>query len=317
MSTPDRPVPYRTLPAARVAETTAPVRWLLDGLFLAGGAGILGGAPKTGKSFLALELAVAVASGTLGAGHWAVATPGPVLLLAAEDPLAVVVQRLTALAAARARTLVTLPVDLIVEPSVRLPDGLPRLAATVAQRRPVLLILDPLIRVHRADENSAPEMAAVLDGLRTLARDSGCAVLLVHHARKAPALSSLGHGLRGSSDLPAFGDSNLYLRRLGANGPLELRPPRRGRHRPLRPRGRRPGQPAPRAPPDPCPPRARPALHRHAQDGPRGPQASARRSLAHPGRRRPPRPRRTGRLDGGAPVCSGSSPYRWEPERKH
>jgi hypothetical protein len=223
MSTPDRPAPYRTLPAARVAETTAPVRWLLDGLFLAGGAGILGGAPKTGKSFFALELAVAVASGTPGAGHWAVTSPGPVLLLAAEDPLAVVVQRLAALAAARARALATLPVDLIVEPGVRLPDGLPRLAATVAQRRPVLLILDPLIRVHRADENSAPEMAAILDGLRTLARDSGCAVLLVHHTRKAPALGSLGHGLRGSSDLPAFGDSNLYLRRLGTTGPLELR----------------------------------------------------------------------------------------------
>jgi RecA-family ATPase len=153
---------------------------------------------------LALELAVAVASGTPGAGHWAVTSPGPVLLLAAEDPLAVVVQRLAALAAARARALATLPVDLIVEPVVRLPDGLPRLAATVAQRRPVLLILDPLIRVHRADENSAPEMAAILDGLRTLARDSGCAVLLVHHTRKAPALGSPGHGLRGSSDLPAL-----------------------------------------------------------------------------------------------------------------
>jgi hypothetical protein len=146
-----------------------------------------------------------------------------VLLLAAEDPLAVVVQRLAALAAARDRALATLPVDLIVEPVVRLPDGLARLAATVAQRRSVLLILDPLIRVHRADENSAPEMAAILDGLRTLARDSGCAVLLVHHARKAPAGPSPGHGLRGSSDLHAFGDSNLYLRRLGAEGSLELR----------------------------------------------------------------------------------------------
>jgi hypothetical protein len=122
MSTPDRAAPYRTLPAARVADTTTPVRWLLDGLFLAGGAGILGGAPKTGKSFFALDLAVAVPSGTPGAGHWAVPTPGPVLLLAAEDPLAVVVQRLAALAAARDRALATLPLDLIIEPVVRLPE---------------------------------------------------------------------------------------------------------------------------------------------------------------------------------------------------
>jgi type II secretory pathway predicted ATPase ExeA len=50
MSTPDRVAPYRTLPAARVATATAPVRWLLDGLFLAGGAGILGGAPKPARA---------------------------------------------------------------------------------------------------------------------------------------------------------------------------------------------------------------------------------------------------------------------------
>ncbi len=38
--------------------------------------------------------------------------------------------------------------------------------------------------------------------------------MLVHHTRKnAPGGVSAGQGLRGSSDLHAFGDSNLYLRR--------------------------------------------------------------------------------------------------------
>jgi len=187
MNTPEPAAPYRTLPAACLADPTAPLRWLLADLFLAGAAGILGGAPKTGKSFFALELAVAVASGTPAAGRFPVPAPGPVLLLAAEDPPAVVVQRLAALAAARAHAFATLPVDVIVEPGVRLPEGLARLGATVAHRQPRLLILDPLIRLHRADENSAPEMAGILDGLRALARATDCAVLLVHHTRKAPA----------------------------------------------------------------------------------------------------------------------------------
>jgi hypothetical protein len=86
-----------------------------------------------------------------------------------------------------------------------------------------LLILDPLIRVHRADENSAGEMAAILDGVRALARATECAVLLVHHTRKAAAGGVAGHALRGSSDLHAFGDTNLYLRRVASDGPLELR----------------------------------------------------------------------------------------------
>jgi hypothetical protein len=220
MSTPD---PYRTQPAAALADPTAPLPWLLRDLFLVGAAGVLGGAPKTGKSFFALELAVAVASATPAAGRFAVATPGPVLLCAAEDPPAVLVQRLAALAAPRARPLAALPVAVIVEPGVRLPDGLDRLAATVAQVAPRLLILDPLIRLHRADENSAAEMAVILDGLRTLARATACAILLVHHTRKAPAGGIPGHGLRGSSDLHAFGDTNLYLRRVGPDVALELR----------------------------------------------------------------------------------------------
>jgi hypothetical protein len=223
MSTPDAAPPYRTLPAAQLADPTTPLRWLLADLFLVGAAGILGGAPKSGKSFVALDLAVAVASGTPALGRFPVAAPGPVLLLMAEDPPAVVVHRLAALAAARAQALATLPLAVIVEPGVRLPEGLARLTATVAQRAPQLLILDPLIRLHRADENSAAEMATVLDGLRTLARATDCAVLLVHHTRKAPAGGVAGHALRGSSDLHAFGDTNLYLRRLGPDAALELR----------------------------------------------------------------------------------------------
>ncbi len=223
MSTPDAPVPYRTLPAAQVADPTAPLRWLLTDLFLVGAAGILGGAPKVGKSFFALELAVAVASGRPALGRFAVVAPGPVLLLAAEDPPAVVVQRLAALATAREAALATLPIAVIVEPGLRLPEGLDRLAATVGQQQARLLILDPLIRVHRADENSAGEMAAILDGVRALARATDCAVLLVHHTRKAAAGGVAGHALRGSSDLHAFGDTNLYLRRVASDGPLELR----------------------------------------------------------------------------------------------
>jgi hypothetical protein len=223
MSTPESPAPYHTLPAAQLADPTAPLRWLLTDLFLVGAAGMLGGAPKTGKSFVALDLAVAVASGQPALGRFAVATPGPVLLLAAEDPPAVVVQRLAALATARGHALAALPVAVIVEPGLRLPEGLDRLAATVGQHQARLLILDPLIRVHRADENSAAEMAGVLDGVRTLARATDCAVLLVHHTRKAPAGGIVGHALRGSSDLHAFGDTNLYLRRLASDGPLELR----------------------------------------------------------------------------------------------
>jgi RecA-family ATPase len=214
--------PYATLAAAELASKTAPLTWLVDELFLHAGAGILGGTPKSGKSFFALDLCVAVASQSHCAGRFAVPSAGAVLLLCAEDPDAVVVARLEALCRARSRTLHELPLDVIVDP-VRLPDGIDRLAATLASRQPRLLLLDPLIRLHRADENSAAEMSVILDGLRGLARASGTAILLVHHTRKAPAGASSGASLRGSSDLAAFGDTNLFLRKLGDRGILELK----------------------------------------------------------------------------------------------
>jgi hypothetical protein len=215
--------PLATVHAAQLVATSTPVQWLVQDLLLVGGAAILGGAPKAGKTFLALDLCVAVASGTTGAGHFRVEAARPVSLLCAEDPSPVLAARLAALARSRSRALEELPLEVIVEPAVRLPDALPRLAATLERSRPGLLLLDPLIRLHRADENSAQEMAVVLDGLRDLARRTQTTVLLVHHARKAAAGHTPGTGLRGSSDLAAFGDSNLYLRRLADSGDLELR----------------------------------------------------------------------------------------------
>ena len=75
-----------------------------------------------------------------------------------------------------------------------------------------LLVLDPLVRLHGVDENAAGEVAPILGFLRDLQRRFETAVLLVHHARKSGATRP-GQALRGSSELHAWGDSNLYLRR--------------------------------------------------------------------------------------------------------
>jgi len=48
-------------------------------------------------------------------------------------------------------------------------------------------------------------------------------LLLVHHVRKAAAGHTGGNSLRGSSDLCAFGGSNLQVRRVGIEAVLELR----------------------------------------------------------------------------------------------
>jgi hypothetical protein len=89
-----------------------------------------------------------------------------------------------------------------------------RLLETTKRLRPRLLLLDPLVRLHGIDENHAGEVAELLAYFRSLQRQLDLSVLLVHHTRKNTAGGvAAGQGLRGSSDIHAFGDSNLYLRR--------------------------------------------------------------------------------------------------------
>jgi hypothetical protein len=49
-------------------------------------------------------------------------------------------------------------------------------------------------------------------------------VALVRHARKGAANERGGQALRGSSELHAWGDSNLYLRRVGQQLQLSIEP---------------------------------------------------------------------------------------------
>jgi hypothetical protein len=190
-------------------------RWLIEGLWSAEAVGIVGGEPKCCKSFLALDMAVAVASGTPCLRRFPAVQRGRVLLFAAEDSSSVVRQRLAGIAAAVGVALEALDIHVIVAPVVRLDVELDqrRLEETVAALRPVLLVLDPFVRLHRIDENVSAEVAPLLDFLRGLQRRHALAVVLVHHARKGAAHLRAGQALRGSSELHAWGDSNLYLRR--------------------------------------------------------------------------------------------------------
>jgi hypothetical protein len=208
-----------TLPVVRVGEipsTEETQRWLVEGLWGDASVGVIGGAPKCAKTWLGLDLALSVATGTACLGQYAVPKPGPVLVYLAEDALPVVRQRIGGMARYRGIDLDAVEIHVITAPVLRLdrdPDRT-RLWETTRRLLPRLLILDPLVRLHGIDENHAGEVAELLAYFRSLQRQFELSVLLVHHTRKnAAAGVAAGVGLRGSGDIHAFGDSNLYLRR--------------------------------------------------------------------------------------------------------
>ena len=205
------------VPAYALASVSEEHRWLVQDLWAEEAVGIVGGEPKCCKSFLALDVAVAVASGTPCLRRFPVPRPGRVLLYAAEDPLHVVRKRLQGISRAAGVTLETLDVQVITAPTLRLDVQAERtsLEETVADLKPRLLVLDPFVRLHRIDENASGEVAPLLAFLRELQRRHRLAVIVVHHARKGGGNVRAGQALRGSSEFHAWGDCNLYLRRAG------------------------------------------------------------------------------------------------------
>jgi hypothetical protein len=208
-----------TLPVTRACDLpTCPPehRWLIEDLWADEAVGIVGGEPKCGKSFLALDIVVAVAAGVPCLRRFRPARGGPVLLYAAEDALHLVRTRLEGICHTAGVALADLPIHVITAPNLRLDlaEDRAQLQATVAALRPILLVLDPFVRLHRIDENASSDVAPLLAYLRDLQRGFALAVVLVHHARKGGQALRAGQALRGSSEFHAWGDSNLYLRRI-------------------------------------------------------------------------------------------------------
>jgi hypothetical protein len=209
----------QVLPVVRVgaiASDEIAERWLVEELWCARSVGVIGGAPKCAKTWLGLDIALSVATGTPCLGKYAVPEPGPVLVYLAEDSLLVVRERVEGMARHRGLDLDRVEIYVITVPVLRLDQDRDRtrLWETTRRLRPRLLLLDPLVRLHGIDENHAGQVVELLAYIRALQRQLGLSVLLVHHTRKNAADGvAAGQGLRGSGDIHAFGDSNLYLQR--------------------------------------------------------------------------------------------------------
>lgn len=202
-------------PAYKLDAQPPEQRWLVEQLWSDQAVGIIGGEPKCCKSFLALSLGVAVASGKPCLRRFAVPTPGRVLIYPAEDALSVVRRRLQGICAAEQIDFEKLPLFVITAPRFQLDAQTDRaqLIDTIQTLKPTLLIFDPFVRLHTIDENASGEVAKLLQHLRSLQRTHKLAVVLVHHAKKGGSSKRPGQALRGSSDFHAWGDSNLYLTR--------------------------------------------------------------------------------------------------------
>jgi len=196
------------LPTWQEIVTAPPLTWVCDQLVPAAGLVVLGGDPGKAKTFVALSLAVAVATGRDFLGQFKV-KQGPALFVDEETGAPTLAPRIEAAASAYGASSDT-PFYLASMRGLSLaePEGLGRLTALVRRYKPTLLVLDPWASfIAGANENSSAEIGAALAVLRGFRRQ-GTACGVCHHLRKRMGLGGddASSRLRGSGALLAACD---------------------------------------------------------------------------------------------------------------
>ncbi|MBZ0157388.1 MAG: helicase RepA family protein [Alphaproteobacteria bacterium] len=171
---------------------------------------ILSAYAGVGKSLLALFIAYAVITGKKLFGHFSVTKRGKVLIVDEENPGAFIKKRLQDIGFTEDMPLLFLHFQRI---KLDNPSCFGQLVKIIEEEKPVLVIIDALIRVHDGKENEASDMAPVMERLRDLV-NLGTTVLVIHHHRKG-AGENRKESLRGSSDILGGVDMHLSLEEKG------------------------------------------------------------------------------------------------------
>ncbi len=213
-----------TTAEALLTEDLPPREDVLGSVLPSGGLGLLAGAPKSGKTILALGLALAVCRGERFLDF--ATRQGPVLVLSGEGGPQLLKERLGKMAGNDRRGLDRLHLWWPEKRNLRLDKDEDRAALVQAckKREIGLLIVDPLVRHHSQDENSTRDMAALMACLAEVRQRAETAILLVHHTRKGGRDSKTGSAqeARGSSVLHGEVDAALVLERRRATGDFLL-----------------------------------------------------------------------------------------------
>lgn len=177
-------------------ESIPPIEWLVDHLLPGGAASALIGPAASGKTFVAVDLALSIAAGLPWCGRNV--SQGDVLYVAAEGHRGL---RMRELAWKEANGVDTVPrIGFICEPVQLLHrsdiDSL-LLAIDRFAAEPKLVVIDTFARCFLGgDENSATDVGLVVETMRQLQEKTGTSVLVVHHSRKGDTVERGSGALR-------------------------------------------------------------------------------------------------------------------------
>lgn len=227
--------------AAALANIKPPV-WLIKDIWTRGACGFIGGQPKSWKSWVGLDMALSLSTGTPFLGTFDVVKPEPVLYIQEEDPAPRLKDRFDKMWDAKADWNVGLDAD--GEPMIIPAHDLPKdpdigvhiksgivisdevwmewlrdvIAEGLDGNAYGAVILDPLMyMLGDVEENkSGAMMSKVFRPLKTLAQEFDIAVMVVHHMRKGSKDTGNLRGgqlLLGSVANHAWTEDSMYITR--------------------------------------------------------------------------------------------------------
>jgi hypothetical protein len=174
--------------------------YLVEDVFVQGTLAVLYGPAGAGKSFVALDIALSVVTGTSWQGH--AVQPGAVVYIAAEGGGGLA-ERVSAWMTAHHITTID-DAWYVLEAMNLLDEG--DVSACLAELteipvRPVLLIVDTLPRcLVGGDENSAKDMGRAVAALDRIRETLGCTVVVLHHTARHHDAERGSTALRGAAD---------------------------------------------------------------------------------------------------------------------
>lgn len=208
-----------------------PLRWIVPNIIPESGCGLLIASPKVGKTRIAIETALGLATGKSPLGM-PVREPVPVGFLSLEDGTYLFSKRLhDSLNRDEGRHEFHwdghITPDMVWHPPkqmslltsfdpVDLSDTLDkqRLLETITEYNLKLMVIDTLsMAVGKSDINSSSDMYGILKDVKTIAKATECAIMFIHHTRKRvfDKGESIHERVLGSTALHAWSDYVLSL----------------------------------------------------------------------------------------------------------
>ena len=158
---------------------------LIDGVLRQGHKMLIAGPSKAGKSFLQIEMCIAIAEGRSWLG-WS-CTKGRVMYVNLELDAASCLHRFRDVYDAlgwEPRNLRNIDIWNLRGKSVPMDRLAPKLIRRAAKKDYIAIIIDPIYKVITGDENSADQMANFCNQFDKVCTELGCAVIYCHHHSK-------------------------------------------------------------------------------------------------------------------------------------